>query len=200
MKNFIYTRVSTDKQDQKSQMIGIDDYCQKNGISKTTNFNDTKSGAIAWRDRDLFNLVNLASNGDRIIVSELSRIGRSTVDVLEFLQYAAEKKLIVVAVKNSIIFDGSIQSKIFATVLSLASEIERDFIRLRTREGMANARAKGSIIGRPKGSKGVKKLDQKASEINRLLEAGVSKTAIASLMDVSRHTVIRYAKAWELTK
>lgn len=197
MKIFVYTRVSTDKQDLKSQMIGINEYLDKNYITQITQFNDTKSGATAWRDRDLFKLVNQAAAGDKIIVSELSRVGRSTVDVLEFLQYVAERQIIVIAVKNGVLFDGSIQSKIFATVLSLASEIERDFIKLRTREGMANARAKGSIIGRPKGSKSVKILDEKAVEINRLLSVGVSKTAIARLMDVSRHTVIRFAAAQE---
>ena len=196
-KTLIYTRVSTGAQDFKAQMIGIDAYCLSHGIQQRTHYNDTASGTVGWRKRQIAEAIAKAETGDLIIVSEITRIGRSVFDVLEFLAYAATKGVRVVAVKNSIEFDGGIQSKIFATVLGLAGEIERDFISLRTKEGIAAARGRGSIIGRKRGSTGKKKLDYCKAEIIRLDVAGVSKSAIARLMRCSRATVGRFLKSQE---
>lgn len=194
MKNYIYTRVSTTEQDLASQMQGIYKYCEKNGITKFEIFKDTKSGSTSWRSREVNKIISNCEKGDRLIISELSRIGRSTLDVLDFLQEALKVGIEVIAVKNNITFDGGIQATIFATVLGLCSEIERDFIRLRTIEGMAKAKANGSKIGRPKGIQGKKKLDEKGAEMLKLVAAGVSDTAIARLLNVSRGTVARYKK------
>lgn len=195
---FIYIRVSTAIQDGDSQMIGITDYLQKHAIKQFNVFKDTKSGALDWRSRKLANILEDAKAGDKIIVSELSRIGRSTADVLSFLAETAKKQIAVIAVKNEMTFDGSINSKIFSTVLSIAAEIERDFIRQRTKEGMANAAAKGVKIGRPIGRKSISKLQEKQAELEKLAMANVSKTSIAKLLNVSRNTVIRYFKSLEI--
>jgi len=191
IKTYIYLRVSTDQQDADAQMLGITNYCEKNQITQMSIFKDTKSGAISWTQRELMQIIKNSNEGDRLIVSELSRIGRSTSDVLDFLAEAAKFKLQVIAVKNNMTFDGSISSKIFATVMALASEIERDFIRQRTREGMANAKAKGSIIGRPKNSKSGNKLEKQWQEIESCLIAKVSKSSICKIMKCSRGTLDR---------
>lgn len=190
--NYIYLRVSTGVQDADSQMLGITSYCEKQGIKQMNVTKDTVTGAKSWRDRKLSQIMNQVQPGDRIIVSELSRIGRSTADVLDFLAEAVKKEAIVIAVKNNITFDESMSSKIFATVLALAAEIERDFIRSRTKEGMANAVAKGIKVGRPIGSKSKSKLDNVSDQIMALLAADVSKSAIARLHKVSRNTLERF--------
>lgn len=197
MKTFIYLRVSTDQQDADAQMHGITDYCEKHEITQMSIFKDNKSGSISWANRGLLHILESSNEGDRLIVSELSRIGRSTSDVLDFLAKAALIKLQVIAVKNNMTFDGSISSKIYSTVLALASEIERDFIRQRTREGMANAKAKGKKIGRPVGRKSVSKLEKLGQEIQPLLKAGVSKASIIKVVKCSRGTLDRYIKSLE---
>lgn len=198
MTTFTYTRVSTNSQDKASQEIGIDNYMAKNAITTATSYNEKCSGKIPWRERLIAEVFIDGRAGDQLIVSEISRIGRSIADVLNFLEVATSYDLKVIAVKNNIVFDGSLNSKIFATVLGLAAEIERDFIRLRTIEGMANARARGSIIGRPRGQAKTLKLDKTGEEIWKLHRAGVSKSAIARLLDVSRATVARWIKRKEL--
>jgi DNA invertase Pin-like site-specific DNA recombinase len=198
--NYIYLRVSTGLQDADSQMIGITNYCEKQGIKQMNITKDTVTGAKGWRDRKLNQIMSQAAEGDKIIVSEISRIGRSTADVLDFLAEAVKKKVIVIAVKNNITFDESISSKIFATVLALASEIERDFIRTRTKEGMANAVSKGVKIGRPEGSKSKSKLDSSSDQIFALLAANVSKAAICRLQKVSRNTLDRFLDKMEVAK
>jgi len=194
MKYFAYVRISTTGQDQKAQELGIKKYFEIAGINQVTWVKDTISGSISWESRGLKNVLDQAESGDFIVVSELSRIGRSTADVLTFLRIACEKGLSIYAIKNNIMLDNSIQSTIFATVMALAAEIERDFIRSRTKEGMEKAKLNGVKIGRPKGSTGVKKLDKVGDQVAQLHAAGVAKTAIAKVCNVSRGTVDRYLK------
>jgi DNA invertase Pin-like site-specific DNA recombinase len=194
MKIYCYLRVSTEQQELKSQKVGIEKFIKDKDYKQVTWVTDTISGSSKWSERRLGLIWQEAAQGDLLIVSELSRIGRSTVDVLQFLQEAAKTGLSVHAVKNNITLDGSITSTIFATVMGLAAEIERDFIRSRTKEGMERAKAAGVKIGRPPGSKGVKKLDTVRDEVIKLAKAGVSNTAIATLCKVSRGTVGRYLK------
>lgn len=191
---FCYTRVSTTRQDEASQQIGIDDYLDKNGILSWRSYSEKVSGATSWEDRKLKQLLDEAKEDDLIIVSELSRIGRSTSDVLRFIEQAVKKGVKIAAVKNNILLDGSITSVIFATVLGLAAEIERDFIRQRTKEGMANAAAKGVKFGRPKGASTTSILSGKDNQIQQLIAAGVPITSIAKLTGTNRATVTRYLK------
>lgn len=192
MKTRIYYRVSTLEQDLDAQKICVQDYLEKNAITAYLSWQDKMSGSSPWRQRALKDAIEGAEQGDLIIVSEISRIGRSVADVLDFLQVAAERGLKVVAVKNQITFDGGINSKIFATVLALAAEIEREFIRLRTREGMANAKAKGVKLGRPTGQRKVHQLDSAAEKIDNMLRAKIPKAGIARILNVSRGTLQRY--------
>jgi DNA invertase Pin-like site-specific DNA recombinase len=192
MKNFIYLRTSSAAQDEKSQLIGIRNYLEINQLLNPITFQDKITGSTPWRDRQLMKILEMADKNDSLIVSEISRIGRSTADVLNFLECAIEKGLVVHAVKNNIKLDDSIQSTIFATVLGLAAEIEREFIKSRTREGMARARERGMKLGRPVGAAKSHKTDKFNAEINRLLAAEISQSAIARLLDVSRGTIIRH--------
>jgi DNA invertase Pin-like site-specific DNA recombinase len=89
------------------------------------------------------------------------------------------------------------QTKVMIALFGLFAEVERDLISERTKEGLAGARAKGRLLGRPKGSRGSSKLDGKEEEIRMLLEKQVSKASIAKIVGVSRtalHHFIRTRK------
>ena len=77
------------------------------------------------------------------------------------------------------------QSKVMITMFSLFAELERDLISERTKEGLARAREKGKLLGRPKGTLGKSKLDGKEQEIKRLLGLGVTKANIAKICGCS---------------
>ena len=82
-------------------------------------------------------------------------------------------------------------------LFGLFAEVERDLISQRTKEGLAAARAKGRLLGRPKGALGKSKLDGKEGEIRILLEKTVSKASVAKIVGVSRtalHHFIRTRK------
>ena len=98
--------------------------------------------------------------------------------------------------KENIRIEGQrdIQTKVMTTLFALFAEVERDLISERTREGLAQARASGQKLGRPKGSLGVSRLNGKEDDIRRFLELGLSKTAIAKLTGVSRTTLYSFMR------
>ena len=136
------------------------------------------SGQTSEKRRRLDELTSLLQRGDRLVVSELSRLGRSLGQIVTILDALAKAGVAFVALKENIRVEGrrDIQSKVMTTLLALFAEVERDLISERTREGLARARASGRKLGRPKGSLGVSRLDGKEDEIRRFLELGVSKT------------------------
>jgi len=195
MKTIAYLRISTDKQDEASQRQIINDWCTKNNRTVTNWGHDQASGALPWQERALAFALADATAGDTIVVSEISRIARSTVGVLTFLQEAAKKNVTVTAIKSGITLDGSTASKIVVTVLALAAEIERDLLRERTTAALAARSAAGLPVGRQKGAKGKRnKLAGKWPEIEQLLAARVSKSAIARILEVSRMTLDTFIK------
>ena len=83
-------------------------------------------------------------------------------------------------------------------LFGLFAEVERDLISERTREGLASARAKGRLLGRPKGVLGKSRLDGKEEEIRVLLQKQVSKASIAKIVGVTRPTIYRFIKTRRL--
>ena len=145
-------------------------------------------GQASEKRRRLDELTSVLQRGDRLVVSELSRLGRSLGQIVTILDALAKAGVAFVALKENIRVDGErdIQTKVMTTLFALFAEVERDLISERTREGLARARSSGRKLGRPKGSLGVSRLDGKEDEIRHFLELGVSKTAIAKITGVSR--------------
>lgn len=186
---YAYLRVSTDAQDVANQRHGLLEYANDNNLVPVKIVEDSASGKIAWRKRKLGEMLENAQAGDTILFAEVSRLGRSTLQVLEFLQAAAEKGVNIHITKNKMVMDGSIQARITATVLGLAAEIERELISSRTKEALAKRKADGIKLGRPRGQAQKLALDSKADEIKKLLEKGVSKASIAKIVECSPQTL-----------
>lgn len=194
MTNFAYLRVSTDHQDAKNQKLGVLDYCNNRGISVLTFVEDTASGKSPWRDRAIGNILEKAQKGDVIVASEISRLGRSTLQVLEIMEMAAQKGVAVHIAKNNMVLDGSMQSTITATILGLAAQIEREFISARTKEALAKRKNDGFKLGRPKGQADFLKLDSFRDDITNYLKKGINKRAIAKLIECSPSTLYKWLK------
>ena len=171
---------STPQQDVRSQRLAILEYARANDVRIDEFIEATASGQASEKRRRLDELTGLLQRGDRLVVSELSRLGRSLGQVVAVLDALAKAGVAFVALKENIRVEGKrdIQTKVMTTLFALFAEVERDLISERTREGLARARSSGRKLGRPKGSLGVSRLDGKEDEIRRFLELGVSKTAI----------------------
>jgi DNA invertase Pin-like site-specific DNA recombinase len=197
MANYAYLRVSTDQQDVDNQRHGILEYCNKNKLTDLSFIEDTVSGKKKWRDRKIGELIHSSmEQGDTLVVSEISRLARSTLQVLEILEVSADKKLAVHIAKQNLVFTekGDMTSTIMATVLGMVAQIEREFISMRTKEALAAKKAAGMTLGRPKGPAKKVKLDEKRSEILMLLDKGVNKRSIAKIVDSAPSTLYDWFK------
>ena len=197
MANYAYLRVSTDQQDVDNQRYGILEYANKHGINQLSFIEDTVSGKKKWKDRKLGDLVTATmKKGDVLVVSEISRLARSTLQVLEVLEISAESGLAVHIAKQNLVFTekGDMTSTIMATVLGMVAQIEREFISMRTKEALAARKAAGMTLGRPKGKAKTVKLDDHEEEIKGYLRKGISKRAIAKLVDCAPSTLYDWMK------
>jgi len=191
---FAYLRVSTDAQDVANQRHGVVRYCTDKHLLAPLFIEDTASGKTDWRQRPLGQLIERAEAGDVIVVSEVSRLARSTLQVLEIGRECIERGVHLHVAKNGIVFDDTMQSKIVATVLGLVAEIERDFISARTKEALAKRKAEGIKLGRPVGASKKLRLDPMASKIDDYLAKGIDKRAIAKLLNVAPNTLYAWLK------
>ena len=146
-------RVSTGAQDLDQQRLAIFDYAQEA---------ETHGGRVR-RNQVLFTACRPearadgegrgVATGDRLIVSELSRLGRSLGEILHVIDRLIHKGVHLLSIKESIRFEGKQN--------------------LQTKEGLAGARARGKRLGRPKGARGRSKLDGKEDDVRTFLTKGV---------------------------
>ena len=162
-----YLRVSTETQNTSKNRGAVAEFARLRGWPAPHFVEETASGAKDWHRRKIGQLVERMRKGDVLITPELSRLGRSVVQVLEVLDLLSAKGIECWSVKEASLLNGNgISSLVSRTILSLLAQIERELIRERTREGLQNAKAKGAVLGRPKG-RGASKLDKYRQEIRQ---------------------------------
>ncbi|QHJ01742.1 recombinase family protein (plasmid) [Xylophilus rhododendri] len=190
-----YLRVSTDAQDVANQRHGIAGYCVARALHAPMFIEDTVSGRTPWQQRQLGVLIDQAEAGDVLVVAEISRLARSTLQVLEIMRKCVGKHVHLHIVKSGIVLDGSMQSTIMGTMLGLAAEIERDFISSRTKEALARRKAAGIQLGRPPGRAAHLTLDPQASVIDGYLSKKMPKRTMAKLLGVAPNTLYGWLRA-----
>lgn len=200
MKTVAYLRVSTVRQDLDQQRLAILDYAHRTQQT-IDHFVEVKmSSRKSLKERGIEGLLAGLQAGDLLLVSELSRLGRSLGQIIQLVDRLITHQIQFVAIKENIRLNGrqDMQSKVMVTLFGLFAEIERDLIAERTREGMAAAKAKGHRPGRPKGSRSHSKLDGKEMEIRTLLGKRVPKASIAKIMGVSRTALHHFIESRKL--
>ena len=143
MKNFVfgYARVSTEQQNLDRQL----DMLQKYGVDFI--YNEKMTGTKRNRP-ELEKLLERLTEGDTVVVESLSRLGRSTKDLIWLMETFNERGVNLVSLKESIDTTTS-TGKLLFTLMSALAQFERDVLADRTREGLAAARARGRKGGRP---------------------------------------------------
>ncbi len=188
-----YLRVSTQDQDLDKNRAAILAYANDHRLGPVAWVEEKVSGAKTWRKREIARTVAALQAGDWLIVPELSRLGRSTLDILDLLAELRQREVNVYAIKGGWTLNGSIESKVFLTLMALFSEIERDLISARTREALQARQAAGVKLGRPKGP-GKSRLDQYRPEIVALLQNGATRKFIAARYGVSPPTLLNWLR------
>ena len=192
-----YARCSTNesKQDINRQIRELKNL----GASDETIYLEYASGTKADR-REFNKLLNIVVPGDAIVTTEVSRLSRSTKQLIELIDFIRDNKLKLI-IKDSMTIDctnGELDpmTKAFLQISGVFAELERDIISQRVKSGMQNAKAKGKVLGRPQTTaddipsvfmKHYPKYE--ADEINV--------TEFARLCSMSRTTIYKYLKLIE---
>jgi DNA invertase Pin-like site-specific DNA recombinase len=146
-----YLRVSTDRQDLESQQLEIETYTKKLGIKVDEWIEVEMSSRKSFDKRKIDNLLSKLKKGDVLIVSELSRLSRSIREIHNILHILMEKKINLHVIKQNIVTNGEndMTTKILVTVLSMVSEMERELISQRTKNGLELVKKRGKKLGNP---------------------------------------------------
>ncbi len=156
-------------------------------------FKETASGASANRAaRNRVLDLAQARQLDAILVSELSRWGRSTQDLLGTLNKLAGWKVSVVAMNGMTFELDTPHGRMMATMLAGIAQFERDLLSERVKSGLAAARARGKKLGRQPGQR--PKSDKLASRVLQAVEDGRSYRWIARDLGISKNTVTEIVK------
>ncbi len=192
-KNIAYFRVSTQDQDLDKNKADILHFANQKGLGKVEFVEEKVSGTVSWKKRKVADVLESLTEGDSILVSEFSRLGRSMLECMEIISIALEKKINIYALKGNWELEDSMQSKIMAMVFAMAAEIERDMISKRTKEALRVKKEQGIKLGRPKGP-GKSKLDKFKPEIQALLNNGSTQKFIANRYEVTEATMSNWMK------
>ncbi|MBD1930150.1 recombinase family protein [Trichocoleus sp. FACHB-90] len=190
----IYCRVSTDDQNCDRQEQDLLQYAASAGFDIVAIFRETASGA--QDDRPMRQKVLALAQSrkiDAVLVTELTRWGRSTIDLIGTLQELQSRKVLLIA-QTGMEFDLSTpQGKLMATLMSGLAEFERDLIRERVKSGMAAAKARGQKFGRQPGQIPAE-VKAKESKVLELVADGLSYRQITAQLKLSKNTVMRIVR------
>jgi DNA invertase Pin-like site-specific DNA recombinase len=186
-----YLRASTDKQDLNHQKLEILEFARRQTLHIDEYVEITISSRKTSKQRRIDELMQLLSENDTLIVTELSRLGRSTAEVIALVNALIARNIRVITIKQNLdIARHDMNSKIVITLFSLFAEIERDLISLRTKEALAAKKSQGQQLGKPKGTLQKSKFDVDVSRITELLGYGLSVRKIAKVLGYTSHIAL----------
>lgn len=187
-KTVAYLRVSTDKQDLNYQKLKILEYARRHELHINEFIEVAMSSRQTSKQRRIDELLTQLADSDTLIVTELSRLGRSTAEVVGLVNKLLQRNIRVIVIKQRLdIAQHDMQSKIIVTLFSLFAELERDLVSLRTREALAARKSQGVKLGKPKGTIQASQFDKDRSRIEELLSLGLSVRKIARLLGYKNH-------------
>lgn len=178
-----YLRTSTSSQDLDSQKAEIWDYARRSGLQIDDLIAISASSRRSKRARRIEELLGRLTAGDTLIVTELSRLGRSTGEVIDLIDGMVEQDIRIIVIKQNLVFDkeqDDLQSLTMLTLLSLFAEMERMMISKRTKEALAARKAQGVQLGKPKGTIQNSIYDKDRERITHLLQMGVPARRIST--------------------
>ena len=195
-----YIRTSTLKQETNNQKLEILEYAQQHNLKIDQILSVQVSSKKTPLQRRIEELMEKLEATDTIIVTEISRLGRSTAEIIQLINALLEKGIRVIAIKQNIdLKQHDMNSKIVITLFSLLAELERDLISIRTKEALAVKKRQGVPLGKPKGTIQKSKFDKNQEKIKELLSVGVSMRKIAKILGYSNPAGIsQYIKSRKL--
>ena len=177
-----YIRVSTDQQDLQNQQHSILNYANKNTLGKVEFIEVKMSSRKKDEDRKIDELFETLQAGDHLIVSELSRIGRSVVNVVTIVNQLIALGINLHILKEQLFIKPNEQNPFTdfqINIFSAFAQLERDLISKRTKEALQARKAKGIKLGKPVGTIQGSIYDKDKEKIKELHSLGVTLTNIS---------------------
>jgi DNA invertase Pin-like site-specific DNA recombinase len=184
-----YLRASTDKQDLNNQKLEILEFARQKELRVDEFIAITVSSRKTSKQRRIDELLEKLADSDTLIVTELSRLGRSTSEVIALVNELVQRQIRVIVIKQNLDLrqNNDMTAKVMITLFSLFAELERDLVSLRTKEALAAKKAQGVKLGKPKGTIQASKFDKDRARIEELLQLGLSVRKIARVLGYSNH-------------
>ena len=193
-----YIRVSTDQQSTSNQKFEINRYAASHNIQIDKWVEETISSRKPLNKRKLGSLLAELKDGDILISTEISRLGRSLLEVMGILQHCLAQNCQIWTLKENYKLGSDIASKVLAFAFGLPAEIERQLISERTKMSLDKLKSQGKHLGRPFGAKSKSlKLSKNTKRVKDLMAKGLPKAQIARLLGVDKLTLYRFLKKLE---
>ena len=193
-----YCRVSTQRQHEENQHFAIERFCQEHAMCINVWVEEKISSNKKLKERRLGTLLNKLKAGDVLITTEISRLGRSLMEVMGILQTCLEKDCQVWTLKENFRLGADIQSKVLAFAFGLSAELSKSLLQARIKESLARLKANGKKLGRPIGAKSKSlKLAKQRKRLFDLLNKGTPKSQIARILNVDRCTLYSFLNRTE---
>ncbi len=193
MKTIAYIRVSTTDQNTKTQKHELLEYANRHKIIIEEFITVEVSSRKTQEKRKISELKDGLQKGDTIIVTELSRLARSMIEILNLIEYFKQNNITIIFTKQpelSTTKDNALQSLLFS-IYGYFAETERELLSQRVKGGMARAKSEGKPIGRKRGSFGVSIFDPYKKQIQELRGYGLSFSKIAGVINVGTAASVR---------
>jgi DNA invertase Pin-like site-specific DNA recombinase len=188
-----YIRVSTDQQDVDKQKHLLLQYAQANQLLIDEFVRAEVSSRKSTKERRIDELISKLGEGDVLLVAELSRLGRNMLQTLNIINELSECGVQISFVMQPELSTTGPHTKLLLAIYSYFAETEREYISLRTKQGLAAAKAKGKMLGRPKGSRDKERvLDPYRDQILEYLEMGLTLTAVMKIINPQLDEPITY--------
>ena len=188
-----YCRVSTAHQHEENQHFVIEQFAKNNNLSIDVWIEEKISSSKKLQDRKLGALLKKLQSGDILITTEISRLGRSLLEVMNILQTCLERDCQIWTLKENFRLGTDIQSKVLAFAFGLSAELSKSLLQERVRESLTRLKADGKKLGRPIGAQSKHlKLSRNKQRIDALINQGVSKNQIARIMRVNKSTLYNF--------
>lgn len=193
----IYCRVSTTDQSCERQERDLLEYAALGNFEVVGVWKETVSGTKHDRtERSKVMALAQSHSIDAILVTEMTRWGRSTIDLIETLQSLHSWHVSLIA-QTGLQFDlNTPQGRLIAHLMASLAEFERDLVRERVRSGVAAAKARGQKFGRQPGQR--VKADKLAPKVLQMVQSGYSYRKIAASLHLSKTTVLDIVKRHRL--
>jgi len=194
MKTIGYIRVSTDKQDLLKQKHLILEFAQKNQFLVKDFVEVEISSRKDKTERKIDFLIKELEKGDTLLVAELSRLGRNMLETLNIINELSEKGIIIKFIRQPELSTDGSHTKLLLAIYSYFAESEREFISLRTKQGLSAAKASGKKLGRPVGikNKNGRVLDPYKNQIIELFNLGLPIASIAKIINNQLQKKVSY--------